>query len=119
MRRFAILASILLWAVPLRAEMSVKDFLAILAADDSTMTSTLKGYLQGLGEGMQATAMATETAPLFCAPKPNLGFEIYSSILQRTIQDYSKTVSAGELGNTQVAVLLLVGLKREYPCKKP
>jgi len=119
MQKFVALAFVLLSAVQLRAEMSVKDFLAILAANDSTMTLTLKGYLQGLGEGMQATAMATENSPLFCAPKPNLGFDVYSDVLQRTIKDYSKTVSAEELGKTQVSVLLLVGLKREYPCKKP
>lgn len=119
MKKFVVLAFILLSAAQLHAEMSVKDFLVILGADDSTMTLTLKGYLQGLGEGMQATAMATETSPLFCAPKPNLGFDVYSGILQQVIKDYSKTVSAEELGNTQVSVLLLVGLKREYPCKKP
>lgn len=119
MQKFITLAFVLFSAVQLRAEMSVKEFLSILAADNSTMTLTLKGYIQGLGEGMQATALATEKSPLFCAPEPNLGFDVYSRILQRIIKDYSTTVSAEELGDTQVSVLLLVGLKREYPCKKP
>ncbi len=118
MRKIVMLALILLSTVPLRAEMNVKDFLSVLAANDSTMTLTLKGYLEGLGEGMQAATLATETAPLFCAPKPDLGVDVYSGILQQAIKDYSKTVSTDELGNTKISVLLLVGLKREYPCKQ-
>jgi hypothetical protein len=118
MRTFCILAFILLSGIQLRAEMNVKEFLTILSADDSTMTQTVKGYIEGLGEGMQASAIAADKAPLFCAPKPNLGVDVYTSILQRMIKDYAETVSVEELGNTQVSTLLLVGLKRAYPCKQ-
>lgn len=111
------LAVIFLCGIQLRAEMNVKEFLTILSADDSTMTLTLKGYIEGLGEGMQVSAIASDTAPLFCAPKPNLGVEVYTTILQRSIKEYADNVSVEELGNTQISSLLLVGLKKAYPCK--
>ena len=51
MRRtlLTIAAAVLLSGTGLRADMNVKDFVAILAADDSTMTLTIKGYIEGLG----------------------------------------------------------------------
>jgi hypothetical protein len=98
--------------------MNVKQFLAILSAGDATMTLTVKGDTEGLGEGMQASAIATDKAPLFCAPKPNLGVDVYTGILQRMIKDYAENASVEELGNTQVSSLPLVGLKRAYPCKQ-
>ena len=117
MRTFA-LASVFLFCTQLHAEMNVKQFLAILSAGDATMTLIVKGYTEGLGEGMQASAIATDKAPLFCAPKPNLGVDVYTGILQRMIKDYAENASVEELGNTQVSSLPLVGLKRAYPCKQ-
>lgn len=105
--------------LPLRADMSVKDFVTILAADDSTMTMTVKGYIEGLGEGMQVSAAAADPAPLFCAPKPNLGVEVYTAILQRMIKEYAGHVSPEELSNTRISTLLFVGLKTAFPCKQP
>ena len=68
---------------------------------------------------MQVSAAAGDSTPLFCAPKPNLGVEIYTGILQRMIKDYAGHVSPEQLGNTRISTLLLVGLRTAYPCKQP
>ena len=119
MRQFSFtLLAFLLCGIQLRADMSVKDFVAIMAANDQVMTMTVKGYIEGLGEGMQVSAVANEASPLFCAPKPNLGVDAYTSILQRMIKDYADHVTPEELANTRISTLLLVGLKTAYPCKQ-
>lgn len=77
-------------------------------------------YVAGLSDAYRwanADLVHKEEKPLYCfPPKLKVSVDFYQSIILDKIKEASTHASAEELGTTDVATVLLVGLQEAFPC---
>jgi hypothetical protein len=108
-------------ALPVHAQITVKDYRATIALNNKSEVAEMKLYISGIGEGMlwansEATRMKT---PLYCEPeKLELVADNYLGMIDGQIRKLSQEGGATktELDNVAIGVLLLKGLEETFPC---
>lgn len=120
MRTPLMLCFLILTATGLRAELTVKAYRENLVSDDNAVVRETRGYVLGLGEGMQYAEIeleVTKRVHIFCAPpKLAVTMENCMDILDRQIKKAATFLTEARLTETTIDILLMVGLKETFPC---
>jgi len=110
---------VLLSAIQLKAEITVKTYKARMAGNDLVLIEGTKYYIRGLGEGMEwaNTSPMMAKKRLFCSP-PNLGLseQNFIDILNKEIEVASARYSQKEFDELFIGMLLIAGLEKTFPC---
>jgi hypothetical protein len=116
MRRIVTAFFLMLIALTARAEMTVAQYESGLQTKRTAKIVRL--YVHGLGDGMAWANEIPGQAPFYCTPanKP-VGDEEYFDLINLQIEASNSQMSAGEVANLSVGLLLLKGLQEVFPCK--
>lgn len=106
--------------LPLRAEMTVKEYREAITSRNQSIVNLVKTYLEGLGEGMSwinTLELRKRSSPAYCEPdKLALTIQNYMQILDMEIAASAAAMSKTQLDSTPIPILLLEGLKETFPC---
>jgi len=108
-------------AIQAKADMTAKDYQAIMASSNALHIALTKECIRGLGQGMQwASGAAKEDG--FCTP-PGLALNVENliDIIEGEIKAEPTATSAEakpKTDGTPIGLLLLNGLRKTFPCPK-
>jgi len=109
-----------LFCLPMRAEITVKEYQRAIHSSDRTRADAMKLYVMGVGAGIAwaNTAAEKNNAPLYCQP-PHFSMNggNYIDILDKTIKMLESKTTAKELNEYSVGLLVLTGLQQSFPCQ--
>jgi hypothetical protein len=109
-----------LFCLPLRAEITVKEYQKSIHSRDRDRADAMRLYVMGVGSGIvwANTAAEKNNAPLYCQP-PNFSMNgnYYIDILDKTIKELESKMTAKELNEYPVGALVLTGLQQSFPCQ--
>lgn len=106
----------------LNAQFTVKTYREFKDSRNNEIKTGMTSYIAGMGHAyMVANAhLNSQNNPmLFCQPdKLSLDVDNFVNILDIEIGDESKFLTESQLQSTPIALLLLRGLEKTFPCSK-
>jgi len=116
-----ILALALLACLPMTAEMTVKQYQKDVNSSDYQTSHAAKLFVMGMGVGISwANTVAAEkkNPPLYCVPPQfSMNGDNFVDILDKMIKAAEAKMSAKELNDSPVGMLLVMGLQESFPCE--
>ena len=108
----------LLAAVPLHAQVTVKDYRAASTNDPANLL--VQTYIKGLGEGIMLANLEAErkkVSPYYARQKLALTVDNYVNILEQTIKDLeANKYPAEQLDTLPISIPLMHGLEVMFAC---
>jgi hypothetical protein len=114
---------LVLFAVPLRSEMTVKDYQKFTSSNDVVLTGTTKAYVHGLGEGVEwaetsAELLNPDGVRLFCLPsKLSLNEDNFVDLLDQQIKREAAETTRDKLEKSYIGILLVKAFRETFPCQ--
>jgi hypothetical protein len=103
---------------------SVGGYMAAHIQKGSADEGLLLLYLEGIGTGFLTANAELEKSPLYCQPDIALIGENYKLILDDELKDMARntdahvTIPVTGLKDVPIAMVLLYGLQRKFPCPR-